>query len=257
MIQGAFTSGRFRSRSHIASLLKRSVPSASRRADIASMSAALGDARDASPPSLGGTRIGASSASVPARNLRSSRSSRAKFSVEMERAFLGTPGGRVLLTSMYTPALLWMYPYSHRTRANGDEANASSASSTEADGDTRASTARASASRASAAATSAATTAVSSASSSGSSSRDGGRATGSSGTALATRRPLFAPRKVPQTRGRWCLGTAPARPVRRALGARARAATGVERRAKGDIARAFAKANGGWPRRTAKRRCCR
>ena len=162
----------------------------------------------------------------------------------MASTFFGTPGGRVLLTSMYTPALLWMYPYSQRTRANGDAASAASASSAEADGETRASTARASASRASAAATSAASTADSSASSSGSSSRDGGRGTGSSETALAAPPPRLAPRTAP-TGCRRCFGRAVARPGTRARGARAHAATGAERRATDDIARAFAAANGG------------
>ena len=143
---------------------------------------------------------------------------------------------------MYTPALLWMYPYSHRTRAGGDAAGAASASSAEADGET----ARLHRARQRPRA------------------RLGrgdvrgehgglervelgvlvqGRRAGDGvvGAALATP-PRLAPRKAPQGRR---FGRAVARPARRTRGARARAATGVDGRARGDIARAFAAANGG------------
>ena len=44
----------------------------------------------------------------PERKALMALSSRVKFSVASVRALRGTPGGLVLETSMYSPALLWM-----------------------------------------------------------------------------------------------------------------------------------------------------
>ena len=126
MIQGAFTSGRHRSRSQIASLLKRSFSSSSRRADIASTSSARsGDSARRRPRKRPAARESRRPRLPSPRKTCAAPSARARSSRWRWRArSSGRPEGRVLLTSMYTPALLWMYPYSHRTRANGDAASA-------------------------------------------------------------------------------------------------------------------------------------
>ena len=116
--------------------------------------------------------------------------------VELAAKVLGGDGddvfrdarGRDLDTSMYRPALLWMYPYSHRTFAKGEALKRRSASSSEAlGGDTRASTARAYAACASEAAALAASNAAARDASSASSVPTGGPRTSRDARARTTR----------------------------------------------------------------------
>mmetsp|Transcript_11315 Transcript_11315/g.37412 ORF Transcript_11315/g.37412 Transcript_11315/m.37412 type:complete len:281 (+) Transcript_11315:1976-2818(+) len=192
IIKGAATCGRACSRSQIPALLNVRVSSSSRSADIVSASGCdtvPGTTLSSSSPLNGTARIASSADSVFLKYFTISPSSRVKFALDIARTFLGTPGGRVLLTSINAPALLCMYPYSHRTRANGEALNRVSASSMDSTlpKPSRCSTARANFSLASPAAMSATSTSRSSESSSGSSSRGGGRAMGWSSSEEARR----------------------------------------------------------------------